>query len=466
MTLRKKVLSMMVAGALTGGFVPVLSAEESLAEQVQAAEKDASKTPPSPFFAVSEVDRGDDLVMEFLDARGWIRGQSASNPGGGTIVVVTQAIAADPSTIEFSEARILATEEAFLQAMGELVSQDAVNIGKTMADRFLQDNLPEEVRDTTSLDALGKAVAGRAAELTVQGLNSLLEELGVDPSEMPELTIAERKDRLYDEFVTDTTWKAMGKLSGIGVFAVIQDVGGEGVVNNGTISVVVGKADRFSEIANQLRTGNVVPGQAIPTDDIQARLKPHIQAKEPMLGYFGVQPMRDEQGRFGLVAFGIAAPQLVRGAMEEYQITAELEAARSSAQLMADGYLAQFAAMTVEGQKEETKRKLLQEVQETRGNGRTEIKKALGIGRMINEVLKSSASARLQGVQTIGQWNAVDPGTGHPYLGYVKYWSPMTSAKAQGLNEQPKPSTPATENQQSQPSTKRSTRVTGPFGEW
>ena len=46
-----------------------------------------------------------------------------------------------------------------------------------MADRFLKDDLPEDVRDTTSLDALGKAVAGRAAELTIQGMNALLEEL-------------------------------------------------------------------------------------------------------------------------------------------------------------------------------------------------------------------------------------------------------------------------------------------------
>lgn len=465
MTLRRTVLSIVVAGALTAGVAPMLAAQESVADQVQASEQDAKKTPPSPFMAVAEVDRGDELVQEFLEARGWVRGQSASNPGGGTLVVATQPIAADPSTIEFSEARILATEEAFLQAMGELVSQDAVNIGKTMADKFLKDDLPEDVRDTTSLDALGKAVAGRAAELTVQGLNSLLEELGADPSEMPEMTIAERKDRLYDEFVTNTTWQAMGRLSGIGVFGIIQDAGGDGPVNNGTISVVVVKAESFSNLAQQLRTGNVVPGQAIPADDIQERLKPQIKEKVPMLGYFGVQPIKDSQGRFGLMAFGVSAPQLVRGTMEEYQITAEMESAKESAKLMADGYLAQFAAMTVEGQKEETKRKLQQEVQETRGNGRTEIKNSLGLGRMINSVLQSSASARLQGVQTIGQWNAVDPDTGHPYLGYVKYWSPMTSAKAQGLDKKPQ-STNTGDRQQSQPASKRATRATGPFGEW
>ena len=70
--------------------------------------------------AVAEVDSGNEKVEEFLEARGWVRGESAQNPGGGTLVVASQAISADPSSISFSEARILATEEAFLQAMGEL----------------------------------------------------------------------------------------------------------------------------------------------------------------------------------------------------------------------------------------------------------------------------------------------------------------------------------------------------------
>lgn len=466
MMIRKTALSMVIAGLLGMAAPTTLLAQEAdLAEQTQAAEQDASETPPSPFMAVSEVDPGDKKIQEFLDARGWVRGQSEKNPAGGTLVVTSQAIAADPSTIEFSQARIIATEEAFLKAMGELVSEDSVAIGVSLADRFMKDDLPEDVRDTTSMDALGKAVAGRAAELTVQSMNSLLEELGVDASTLPEMTVAERKDMIYDEFVSETTWQAMGRLSGVGIFGVIEEVGGDGPVNNGRMSVVVVRSDRFSEFGRQLRTNNSTAGKAIPIDDIRDRLDPQIREGVPMLGYFGVQPVVDDQGRFGLMAFGTSGPQLTRGNMEEFEIAAEMEAARDEAMLMADGWLAQFASMTVQGQKEATRRKLKQKVRETRGDGSTEIKTSEGIGRMVNNILRSEANARLTGIQTVGQWDAVDPTTGHPYLGYVKYWSPATSAQAQGKDpsaEKPEAGTSGS----SESATEKSTRSTGSFGSW
>jgi hypothetical protein len=474
MVIRRTLLSLVIAGAVSASpmFVSsalaqeVTAAEGPISEQVQAAEKDARKTPPSPFMSVTEVDSGTEKIDAFLGARGWIRGQSERNPGGGTLVVTSQAISADPSSIAFSEARVLATEEAFLQAMGELVSQDAVTVGVSMVDRFMKDDLPEDVKDTTSLHALGEAVAGRAAELTVQSMNALLEKLGADVSSLPEMTVAERKNLIYDEFVTESTWRAMGQLSGVGIFGVIEEVGGDGPVNNGRISVVVVKADRFSEFGRQLRTGDVAPGQAIPVDDIQARLKSQIQEGVPMLGYFGAQPIVDDEGRYGLLSFGMSGPQLVRGTMDEFEIIAELEAARETAKLMADGWLAQFASMTVQGEKASTKRKLNQKVRETRGNGNTEIKTSQGIGKMVNNILRSEANAKLQGVQTIAEWNAVDPATGHPYLGYVKYWSPQTSAKAQGLDKPAAKKAASRSSSSSQPASQRTSRSTGSFGEW
>lgn len=475
MSMRKTVLSVTIAGLMSVVMPSMVLAQEAdvtqakvvedVAAQSKAAEQDASKTPPSPFMSVSEVDPGDERIQEFLDARGWVRGQSENNPAGGTLVVTSQAIAADPSRISFSQARIIATEEAFLKAMGELVSQDSVNIGVSMADRFMKDNLPEDVRDTTSIAALGEAISGRAAELTVQGMNKLLEQLGADTSKMPEMTVAERKNMIYDEFVSESVWRASGRLSGVGIFGVIEEVGGDGPMNNGRMSVVVVRSDRFSEFGRQLRTGDVAPGQAISLDDIRERLDPQLLEGTPMLGYFGVQPVVDAEGRYGLMAFGTSGPQLVRGTMEEFEIAAEMEAAREEAMLMADGWLAQFATMTVEGQKEVTRRKIQQKVRETRGDGSAEIKTSEGIGRMVNNIMRSESNATLKGIQTVGQWDAVDPATGHPYLGYVKYWSPATSAKAQGMKKEPE-QTSQSGSDKSQQGTEKSTRETGAFGSW
>lgn len=475
MSIKKNILSAAIAGFLSVSMSSMTVAQEGdtadkaptkLAEQTQAAEKDASKTPPNPFMSVSEVDPGDGKIQEFLEARGWVRGQSEQNPAGGTLVVASQAISADPSSISFSQARIIATEEAFLKAMGELVSQDSVDIGVSLADRFMKDNLPEDVRDTTSIAALGEAIAGRAAELTVQGMNSLLEELGADTSKMPEMTVAERKNLIYDEFVSESVWRAAGRLSGVGIFGVIEEVGGNGPMNNGRMSVVVVRSDRFSEFGRQLRTGDVAPGQAVSLDEIRDRLNPQLSEGTPMLGYFGVQPVVDAQGRYGLMSFGTSGPQLVRGTMEEFEIAAEMEAARDEAMVMADGWLAQFASMTVQGEKDVTRRKIQQKVRETRGDGNTEIKTSEGIGRMVNNILRSEATAKLKGIQTVGQWDAVDPATGHPYLGYVKFWSPETSAKAQGIKKKPEQASQSSDSSGSQKSTEKTSRATESFGSW
>jgi hypothetical protein len=85
---------------------------------------------------------------------------------------------------------------------------------------------------------------------------------------------------------------------------------------------------------------------------------------------------------------------------------------------------------------------------------------------MVDNILKSEASDTLQGIQTIAEWNAVDPATGHPYLGYVKYWSSQTSAKAQGLDKPAAKKSVSTPTGNSQPASERTSRSTGSFGEW
>jgi|GEM_PF-1152708 len=427
-----------------------------------------SEKAASPFMAVKEVSNSGELIQRFLEARGWQQGPHAGNPAGGNLVVATESIPADPSTIEFSQARLIATEEAFLKAMGELVSQDAVNVGKTMADRFMKDGLPEEVKDTTGLAALGDAVASRLAESSVQVLNKVIEELGGDPSKLPQLNIAERKQLLYDEFVTSTTWQAMGQLSGVGVFGLVEETGGDGPVNNGSVSIVVVQSPRFSELGRQLRNGSGAPARGLPVASVMKDLRPMLDEGTPMLGLFGVQPVVKE-GRFGLMSFGMSAPALVRGSMDEYEINAEMEAARQSAKLMADGWLAQFATMTVQGQKESSKRKLREQVRETRGDGTSRVLTQEGIGRMVRSVMRSESQANLKGVQTIGQWSATDPATGHPYLGYVKYWSPGTAASAQARMEahaNPGNDDAGATSSQGGETTPESSRSTGAFGEW
>ncbi len=430
----------------------------------------AQETSPSPFISMDEIGSVDAQVDAFLKERGWQLGECSCNPAGGTLVIADAPISSGPELIEFSKARLIATDEAFLTAMGEFARQDSVEIAKTSTRTLMKDDLPREIASESDLGTVVDAIAKRMATASVEKLNNFIEGLGGNTDDLPQLSFAERKQRLRDELLIETLSRSSTRLAGVGVFGVIENTGGNGQLNNGSVSVIVVRAPGFEDLGRQLRRGEDSAALGIPAEEARKKLAGHLAAGTPMLGYFGVQPIRDEQGRYGLMSFGMAGPQLVRGAMNEDDISTELEISKMSANMMAEGWLAQFANMAVSSDRKEIKRKLREKVDVFEFEGQTRQESSKALGSMLNAVTKTTSRARISGIQELGRWQTNAPDTGHPYVGVVKYWSPNSAAASARLRDAYQNGTSSTATTSQAPAQKKkvpaSTRVTGAFGEW
>ena len=435
---------------------------------VPSAVVNAQQEAPSPFISMDEIGSSEQQINEFLAERGWVRGECACNPAGGTLVVAEADILISPDEIGFSESRLVATEEAYLTAVGDFARQDATQIVKEATKSFTKDDLPRELESETDMNALLNAVSSRLATASVAKLDQLIDSLGGDTADLPGLSFADKRKRLHDEMLVESLSKASTRMAGVGIFGIIERNGGTGPLSNGSVSVVVVRAPGFEDLGRQLRRGNSEAARGMPISAVRDRLAGHMAARTPMLGYFGVQPVKDAEGRYGLLSFGMGAPQLQRG-MQQDELAAELEAARISADIMADGWLAQFANLAVATDRSEIKRTLRQSIEVFESDGFVRNVSSTEVGRMLSDITKSVSKANIRGIQTIGHWQADAPDTGHPYLGVVKYWSPAMAAGAERLssayrNGTQKPAAATPEKKQAK--TKANTRSTGAFGEW
>lgn len=423
---------------------------------------------PSPFVSMDELGSSDSEVDAFLAERGWVRGECSCNPAGGTLVVAEADIAVSPNLISFSEARLMATEEAYLTAVGDLARQDSVDIVKETAKTFMKDDLPREIERETDLGSVLDAISKRLAKASVAQLDQLIDKLGGDTADLPQLDFAEKQKRLQDEMIVESLSKASTRMAGVGIFGVIERNGGSGQLSNGAVTVIVVRAPGFEDLGRQLRQGNSEAVRGMPLEVVRARLAGHMQERTPMLGYFGVQPIKDAEGRFGLISFGMGAPQLERG-MDQFDIAAEMEAARKSADLMAEGWFAQFANLAVSAERSEIKKTLREKIEIHEGDGYVRTVTNTQVGKMLSDVTESISTAKIRGIQTIGQWQVNAPDTGHPYLGIVKYWSPEMASSAERLNDAYRNGIARPAAAKPRPINKpavRNTRSTGSFGNW
>ncbi|ASJ76663.1 hypothetical protein [Granulosicoccus antarcticus] len=422
---------------------------------------------PSPFVSMDEIGSADEQIEVFLSERGWVRGECSCNPAGGTLVVAEADIAVSADQIRFSEARLMATEEAYLTAVGIFARQDSVEIVKESTKTFMKDDLPQEIEQEDNLDALLSAVSTRLATASVAQLDKLISSLGGDTSNLPQLSLSAKRKRLHDEMLVESLSRASARMAGVGIFGVIEQTGGDGVLSNGSVNVVVVRAPGFEDLGRQLRSGESNAALGMPVDSIRKKLAGHMAARTPMLGYFGVQPVKDAEGRYGLISFGMGAPQLVRS-MDQDDMRAEYDMARMSAELMADGWLAQFASLAVTADRSEVRRTLKQKIDVMEGDGFIHKASSTDVGKLLSDVTRSISKANIRGIQTIGSWSADAPDTGHPYLGVVKYWSPAMAASAESLSDAyrngTRPTVPAAAKPAAAPA--KSNRSTGAFGEW
>ena len=219
------------------------------------------------------------------------------------VVSGTSFVALGTDDKRWSKARSIAYQQAFLNAMGEYVSETRADLGnKLIRDRFQQDLDESELTfnpGDTSSSQLGRVI-DKLAILGERKLDQALTDSGMSEEDIARLTPAQKKTSLSDRITRETTVEALGSAAGLVPIKTFEALDDEG---NSAIGVVAASSRRMRQLAKQ-----VAQGKSITPDSDRARLPVVDQlaemSDEDLVDQFGVRVYWDEQGYSTLVSFG------------------------------------------------------------------------------------------------------------------------------------------------------------------
>ena len=201
------------------------------------------------------------------------------------------------------KARSLAYQQAFMDAMGEYVSQIRTRVTNRLIQEQFQEDLDESELTFDPEDTVASQLERVVEKLAILGerkLDQALADSGMSAEEIAGLTPAQKKTTFSDRLTRRTTREAFGSAAGLVPVKTFEAIDDEG---NSAIGVVAASSRRMRRLATQ-----VARGKSIAPDADRARQPIADQlaemADDELVDQFGVRVYWDEQGYPTLVAFG------------------------------------------------------------------------------------------------------------------------------------------------------------------
>jgi hypothetical protein len=335
--------------------------------------------------------------------------------------------AVPPGSPGFTDARALAFEQAFQNALGDLVQRRAQRITtEVLSERY------QNTADTTSLlDAckpnVDEQMTEKALKLVDALMNAALKSLdSAAESAAPVVAPALRCEnlKLKEAITQKITTTAAASMAGVRIVKSCSE--------DGEVGVVVAVSPKFIDAAYTLARGDTARQ---PLADPVGELTTAIGELEPagLLGTYGTRSFRLSNGEYAVIAFGQAGANVTANDEGAFR-SAKRRSAQSSAQRSAEAQLAQFAKVTTYFSSQESRHAGIA----TRAvveNGTYSEQNSQEVGRELSERIRSAASLDVSGAMPIRRWSAVDPSSGDLVEGVLIAWSP--SMKATTLNTGP-----------------------------
>ena len=211
------------------------------------------------------------------------------------VVSGTSFVALKTDDKRWPKARSMAYQQAFLNAMGEYVSETGVRLNNELIrERFQQDIDESELTfnpgDTSSSRL--ERVIDKIAILGERKLDQALTNSGMSAEEIARLTPVQKKTSLSNRLTRETTLAALGSAAGLVPIKTFEAMDNEG---NSAIGVVAASSRRIRRLAKQ-----VAQGKSITPDSDRARLPIVDQlaemSDEDLVDQFGVRVYWDGQG--------------------------------------------------------------------------------------------------------------------------------------------------------------------------
>jgi len=362
---------------------------------------------------------------QYLESRGWELGSSSSNPNNAYIGWGASEIKSNTGDKRFGQSRIMAFEDALMEARGEFVLSRESQIVTETVSEFLLDELPEPEQPTENWDEYIRDRASvaleKAMDLGEAQLNQLLERFDIDPDEYHSAERVEREQIFHDAIYSRTRTEALESVPGLIIEHTFED--------NNRVGVLVKFSQETEEIARQIAQDDAL--------SLSPSYQPRISLSdfneldpEDLMLYHGVRIMENDEGENVFISFGQWSPAITETTSETLA-DARLESARQQARSRAEAALTNFVDSMVEVTNiseimEE------EEIFQQTTEGRVEETEAHDLGEFSESIVQQYGRVALEGITTVDTWGTNHPQTGHIVVGHILKWSPETRDAARG----------------------------------
>lgn len=331
------------------------------------------------------------------------------------------SIEAGPKQVDFGQKRIMAFEKAFSDAKATFVRTKKQEVATEVTRNFFHDD--KEKNDIELKDGRLVGIGKKLAALTEATLDQALIDLGVEPKDIENSNIAQKRTLAENSLSKTITIKAVQRIPGIRILATFEDVKGVGVL--------IKQNRNYSNLASAIASHKLIgyPSKTDPVDDIVNQLEQKFIDNKDYIPQYGVRIMVDEVGNRVLVSFGQWSPKVTKSD-SRMKINMAVKAAKDIAYNEALSYMTQFVNTTL-ALKDDTRLKDSDTVRKiTRTNRSVENVKNSSVGASIDKFIKETSNISLEGVTETMNWAVNHPETGHLIVGKVLMWSPLTQEYA------------------------------------
>lgn len=418
--MKKNIFTLIACGLCTFGL--------SQAQQIPVSEEEKEDAAVHNFPVAAEI-AGSNLEAQ-KDAYLRDKGRSLGFGDAGTYLGWSEAlINTSPSSIDFAQKRITAFERAFSDAKAEYVRTRMQQTTVTISRKLFNDD-----RDGVLLAAGEEKADGgfvrivkKLQAVTEAKLDQILSDLGQDPEKISSLSVKQKRKLAEDSINKEVVTRSVQSLSGVIILKTFEDTN--------AVGVLIKQNSRYSDLAKAIASRNLVgyPSATDPSQDIAAKLDATFVRPEMYIPLHGVRIVTDESGNRALVSYGQWSPKVTRSDTQMKQGLA-IQAARKIAYNQSLSYMIQFLNTTiaVEDTSKLADSNMINEFTEAEMVTEEETS---AVGAMIDQFIKESSSAKIEGATTVKRWTANHPDTGHLIVGNVLYWSPLTQ---EAVRQKPK----------------------------
>lgn len=381
--------------------------------------------------AASQADAMDQVAAALSD---YLRRQGAPEDGGvanrgGVSVQFARGMATaavPPGSSGFSDARGLAFERAFQNALGEMALSRDRRITTSVLSGVQQNTTSAAELTEACRPNASQAIMMKARQLFQASMDAALRKLDVPEEDIRSERLAFRCDnpQFRDFISTSTRTSAVASLRGVRIVKSVA-IGSE-------VGVVIAVSPNFVAAAQSMARGETARNP-LPTvvEEITAELADLKPAD--LLGEYGVRLARLSNGETAVIAFGQAGANVVPNDVGAIR-SGKRRAAQSAAQRAAEAQLVQYGKVTTYFVSEE-KRHASVAQNLVVSDGVPTQEQTERVGRELLEQIRSTGELRLQGAMIVKRWTMQDPDSADQVEGVVLAWSPSMAGGMQAATQ-------------------------------